>query len=54
MNDTATFEPTFYCIESDMLAVDELFHERAQSRLTVLNNASFHILARKENDCGRQ
>lgn len=44
MSDAATLSRMFSGIEDDMQAVDELFRERAQSRLTVLNEASFHIL----------
>ena len=44
MSNTATLSRLFANIESDMEAVDHLFRERATSGITLLNDASGHIL----------
>lgn len=44
MSNTATLSRLFASIEPDMEAVDQLFRERATSGITLLNDASGHIL----------
>ncbi len=44
MSTTATLSPLFANIEADMEEVDRLFHERAISQVTQLNDASIYVL----------
>ena len=44
MSNPATLSRLFANIEADMEAVDRLFRERATSGITLLNDASGHIL----------
>ncbi len=44
MSDTATLSRIFANIENDLEAVDHLFHERATSQVTSLDDASIHVL----------